>query len=165
MTPPSLPLDRDAMRLIAEIGFIGTQTGQLAAARSLFQSLLLLRPDSNLPFIGLAMVELGAQRPEEAARILREQGLKQHPGDPELMAFLGLALQTAGEVANAQKVLAAVVAREGEDSQPYVRMASKLLVLDKSSINPTQVMPQWSGRAEQMGLGPLSPHTRKTEIS
>ncbi|WP_048439660.1 M48 family metallopeptidase [Caenimonas sp. SL110] len=164
MSAGNLPLDRDAMRLVAEIGFIGTQTGQLAASRALFESLLLLRPDSNLPFIGLAMVELAAQRPEKAVVILRDQGLKQHPDDAELMAFLGLALQTAGEVSQAQKVLAAVVSQEGGDAQPHVRMASKLLILDKGSISPTQLMPHWSGRAEPVERSPLVSQVRKPQI-
>ena len=45
MTSTALPLDRESMRLIAEIGFIGTQTGQLGASRAIFDSLRVLRPD------------------------------------------------------------------------------------------------------------------------
>ena len=105
MSAANLPLDRDAMRLLAEIGFVGTLSGPVGATTTLFQSLQLLRPDSILPLIGLALNDLAAKRPEDAVRILRDEALKQHPGDAEAMAFLGLALQKAGQNAEAHKVL------------------------------------------------------------
>jgi Flp pilus assembly protein TadD len=121
------PLDRDAMRLIAEIGFMGGHTRQFAASRALFESLKTLRPESTLPHIGLAMTELAADRADEAARVLREDGLKFHPDDGELMAFLGLALQSAGRNGEAHRVLTDVVQRDGAGAGPHVRMAEKLL--------------------------------------
>lgn len=130
MTTAQLPLDRDAMRLLAEIGFMGTVTGPLPAARSLFQSLQVLRPDSTLPWIGLALSEITAGKPDEAVRLLRDEALKQHPGDAETMAFLGLVLQKAGHAAEARKVLTDVVGRRGPEAEPHVRMATKLLYTD-----------------------------------
>lgn len=144
-----MPLDRDTMRLIAEIGFMGTQSGQLAAARAIFDSLLVLRPDSTLPCIGLAVTDLAADRPQDAARTLREKGLKHHPGDPELMAFLGLALQGAGQSDEARKVLCTVVEQNSTSTAPYVRMARKLLSIDKGDPHPASLMPRWSEQARK----------------
>jgi predicted Zn-dependent protease len=127
MTTATVPLTPEDMRLIAEIGFMGTQSGQLAAARALFEALKVLRPQSTLPHIGLAMAALGAEKPDDAVRILRDEGLKQHPGDAELTAFLGLALHAAGRAAEASKVLTSVVQDEGSAHEPCVRMARKLL--------------------------------------
>jgi predicted Zn-dependent protease len=151
MTAAGLPLDRDAMRLIAEIGFIGVQSGQPAAARAIFESLSVLRPDSTLPHLGLAMADLAADRPQDAARTLRDKGLKQHPADPELMAFLGLALRSAGQDAEARKVLAAVVEQDSASNAPYVRMASKLLSIDNADADPARLMPRWSEQARKAG--------------
>lgn len=149
MSSAGTPLDRDAMRLLAEIGFIATQSGQLAAARAIFESLRILRPESTLPYIGLAMADLAANRPQEAARTLRDQALKQHPDDPELMAFLGLALHGAGEGEQAQKVLTAVVQQHGASTAPYGRMASKLLAMNTGDGNPARLMPRWSEQARK----------------
>lgn len=143
--------DRETMRLIAEIGFMGTQSGQHAAARAIFDSLLVLRPDSTLPYIGMSMAELAADRPQEAARILRDEGLKHHPADPELMAFLGLALQSAGQNAQAHNILAAVVEEDRGSGAPYVRMASKLMSIDMGDASPARLMPRWSEQARQAG--------------
>jgi predicted Zn-dependent protease len=125
MSTPAFPLDREALQLIAQIGFIGAESGQVPAARAIFQSLLALRPDSNVPYLGLATCELASDRPEPAVQILREQGLARLPGDPELTAYLGLALRCAGKEAEAREFLAA--AREGDAGQPHVRLAEKLL--------------------------------------
>lgn len=149
MSEASLPLDPDAMRLIAEIGFIGAQAGQAAASRALFQALQVLRPESTLPFIGRAMAELGSDQPQEAARILRDEGLKQYPADAELMAFLGLALHEAGQSAESNKILCAVVA-QGTGDEPHVRMAMKLLSLGVLGKQTADLLPPWS----QMGRQP-----------
>lgn len=145
MSATALPLDRDAMRLLAEIGFMGTVTGPVAAARSLFESLQILRPDSKLPWIGLALGELGAGRPEEAVRLLRDEALRLHPGDAESLTFLGMALQKAGRASEARKVLASVIDQEGAEAEPHVRMATKLMVMAGGT--PEQArppMPAWS---------------------
>lgn len=151
MKAAGLPLDRDAMQLLAEIGFIGAQAGQPAAARAIFESLSVLRPDSTLPYIGLAMADLAVDRPQDAARTLRDKGLKQHPADPELMAFLGLALKGAGQQAEAHKILSAVIEQNSPSTAPYVRMAAKLLALDKGVADPASLMPRWSEQARKAG--------------
>lgn len=146
MSTANLPLDRDAMRLLAEIGFVGTLSGPIGATTTLFQSLQLLRPDSILPLIGLALNDLAAKRPEDAVRILRDEALKRHPGDAEAMAFLGLALQKAGQNAEAHKVLINVLQNRSADALPHVRMAMKLLQTNGGpmpEIAPV-ARPQWS---------------------
>jgi predicted Zn-dependent protease len=151
MSNDKLPLDRDAMRLVADIGFMGAQTGQLAASRALFDALRTLRPDSTLPFIGIAVAELTSDRAEHAVRILRDEGLKQHPDDPELLAFLGMALQSAGNNIEARKVLSDLMRRPGADNAPHLAMAAKLLATgDKAAATgPANLMPRWTEPAPQ----------------
>jgi predicted Zn-dependent protease len=144
MNADNLPLDGDAMRLIAEIGFMGAHSGQHAAARAIFESLLILRPDSTLPFIGFAVTDMAMDLPEDAVRILRDKGLKQHPGDAELMAFLGLALQSGGQSAEAKKVFHALVEQNPSNTEPHVRMAKKALLINKDSVQPIGLIPRWT---------------------
>jgi predicted Zn-dependent protease len=129
MTDAPLPLNSGDLRLLAEIGFIGAQSGQAPAARALFEALAVLRPQSTLPHIGLAQAALGANKHEEGVRILRE-ALKQHPGDIEVTAFLGLALHAAGESAEARRMMNDVIEKAGEGDAAPVAMARKLLALD-----------------------------------
>jgi Flp pilus assembly protein TadD len=150
MSDAVIPLTSDDMRLIAEIGFIGTQSGQLAASRALFEALQVLRPQSTLPHIGRALAALEAQRGDDAIRILRDEALQQHPGDAEVMAFLGLALHNARRTTEARQVLNAVVTQEGMGNEPAIRMAQKLLALDsRTSASPASLMPRWSEKAQK----------------
>jgi predicted Zn-dependent protease len=129
MTDTTLPLNSDDLRLLAEIGFMGAQSGQAPAARALFEALAVLRPQSTLPHIGLAQAAMGANKNAEGVRILRE-ALTKHPGDVELMAFLGLALHAAGESAEARKTMNTVIDKAGEADAASVAMARKLLALN-----------------------------------
>lgn len=147
MSGANLPLDRDAMRLLAEIGFMGTLCGPIGATTALFKALQLLRPDSNLPLIGLALNDLAAKRPDDAVRILRDEALKRQPGDAEAMAFLGLALQKAGQNAESRKVLMNLLQNRSDDAEPHVRMAVKLLTMEGGTlpdISPFRQQRQWS---------------------
>lgn len=121
-----LPFDRDEMRLLAEVGFLAAANAQLPAARRIFTALRLLRPDSVLPFIGLAVVSSHEGRPEEAVRLLAEDALRQIPRDEELRAFLGLSLVEAGRFAEAGKVLRELAPPPGS-AEPHLRLAAGLL--------------------------------------
>jgi cytochrome c-type biogenesis protein CcmH/NrfG len=126
----NFPLNRQDLQLLAQIGFYAAQSNQQGAATALFKALRVVRPDAVLPFVGLALADMGAGRHMEAARFLREEALREHPEDPELSAFLGLALVESGREAEARKVLQPMVEREhaaGQGDQPCVRMALRLL--------------------------------------
>lgn len=125
-TPADLPFDRDEMRLLAEVGFLAAANAQLPAARRIFTALRLLRPDSVLPFIGLAAVCSQEGKPEEAVRLLAEDALRQIPRDEELRAFLGLSLVEAGRFAEAGKVLRELAPPPGA-AEPHMRLAAGLL--------------------------------------
>lgn len=126
MNPNTEPASAEQIRELARIGFLAVHVGEPAAARAIFTSLMVLRPDSVLPHIGRAMAEQAAGRMEEAVRWLRDEGLRQHPDDPELMAFLGLALVQAGWSSQATPLLRRVATLDATDAA-HVRMARELL--------------------------------------
>ncbi|VTU22732.1 hypothetical protein H6CHR_01846 [Variovorax sp. PBL-H6] len=138
----AFPLNREDLQLLAQIGFFAAQSNQQGAAAALFSALRVVRSDAVLPLIGLALADMGAGRPAQAAKFLRDEALRKHPGDPELCAFLGLALIQAGRGTEARSVLLPMVDRErgaGNGDQPYVRMALGLLHPDNSVPAPTAV--------------------------
>lgn len=126
MNPNTEPASAEQLRELARIGFLAVHVGEPAAARAIFTSLMVLRPDSVLPHIGRALAEQAAGRMEEAVRWLRDEGLRQHPDDPELTAFLGLALVQAGWSSQATPLLRRVARLEPE-AGAHVRMARELL--------------------------------------
>ena len=93
-------LDRDGVtsaqvRTLTEVGMIAAGRGLPAEALAIFESLQVLRPSRPFPYIGLALTHLHAGRAEEAVRVIEREGLAACPGDPDLRAFLGLALRLA----------------------------------------------------------------------
>ena len=104
------------VRLITDIGFLGSGAGMLQQATQLFDALALLRPHRDFPYIGLATVQLNQKKPEQAVRIL-EQGRKVLASMPEatqddqamLAAFQGVALHCAQRSAESQLVLQSVL--------------------------------------------------------
>jgi predicted Zn-dependent protease len=147
MGDANFPLNADSLRLIAEIGFMGTESDQAAPARALFKALRILRPQSTTPYIGLALAALRVEKTDEAIRILREEGLAAHPNDTELLAFLGLALQAAGNISEAKTVLSAVLNQESGANDASRRMAAKLLSMEAGTMPPMPAMPRFSEKS------------------
>jgi hypothetical protein len=116
----------EELRLLAEIGFMATTRGQCRRAKTIFEGLRELRPASPAPYIGLALAHLGVGAMEEAARVLREDGLRANPGNGEVLAFLGLVLSSARHFAECERVLVGVL-DQGESDTPEHRLALRLL--------------------------------------
>jgi Flp pilus assembly protein TadD len=114
------------IRFIAEIGLMAAGAGNGKAAESIFQGLLVLRKDRNLPYIGLSLAKQCQRQFDEATRILREDGLRANPDDPEILSFLGLALHNAGRPNESERVMRSVLRLANPDS-PAHRMASNFL--------------------------------------
>ena len=133
--PPSAEDDRQALetdgltsaqvRTLTEIGMLAAGHGLAAEAATIFEALQVLRPQRSFPYIGLALASLNSGHPEEAVRILERDGLAACPGDPDLRAFLGLALKLAQRPAESLRVLEALV-RDMPDAQSS-RFARSLL--------------------------------------
>ena len=104
------------VRLITEIGFLGSGAGLVQQATQIFDALVLLRPLRDFPYIGLATVQLNQKNPEEAVRILAQacKVLASTPEAPQedqamLAAFRGVALHCAQRSAESRQILQSVV--------------------------------------------------------
>ena len=115
----------EQVRLLTEVGMVAAGRGFPRQAREIFEGLRILRPERPFPYVGLAVASLNAGDANEAVRILEREGLAACPGDPELRAFLGLALQLAQRRAEGERVLRGVV-QEHPDTQA-AKLASRLL--------------------------------------
>lgn len=102
-------LTPEMVRLLTELGFAAAGRGLFDEAETIFQGLAAVRPDSAFPYIGLALTRLNAGQPDEAARVLEQEGLARCPGDIEIRVFLGLALRLARRGSESDKLLRAVL--------------------------------------------------------
>lgn len=134
-------LDSTEVRLLNDIAMVGAGAGPAALAQTeqIFRSLMLLRPQRDFAYIGLACAFINQQRPDDAVRTL-EQGLrimqsaepaaasgKTSPDLAMVQAFLALALLMAKRTAEAMASLHTLLATS--DHAPARRMARGLLGL------------------------------------
>lgn len=100
-------LERDELRLLAEIGFFAAQHGDVPRAERIFKGLELAQPQGAAAYAGRALAYLSVKRVDEALRMLDRGLTLAHPdGHAELHAIRGLALQLAGRGSESAKALA-----------------------------------------------------------
>ncbi len=127
----------DDVRLIHEIGMLGAGAGAsaLSSTEQIFQALMLLRPQRDFGYIGMACAYINQQRPDEAAQVL-EKGLRvmrssAPAAEPEDLAmvqvFLALALLMSRRTAEAVALLQQLI--KTTEHPPALRMARGLLGL------------------------------------
>lgn len=92
------------IRLLSSLGFMAARSGHVVPAIRIFEGLAVLRKDKAFPYVGLALAMICVGAYGDAAGVLQERGLIACPGDPEIEAYLGLALQLAGRGAEAAAV-------------------------------------------------------------
>ncbi len=100
------------IRLLSALGFMAARCGHVVPAIRIFEGLAVLRKDKAFPYVGLALAMICVGAYGDAARVLLERGLVACPGDPEIEAYLGLALQLAGRMSEAAAVTRELQARK-----------------------------------------------------
>lgn len=94
-------LSVDEIRLLSALGFMAARSGHVVPAIRIFEGLAVLRKDKAFPYVGLALAMICVGAYGDAANVLRERGMVACPDDPEILAYLGLALQLAGRTSEA----------------------------------------------------------------
>jgi predicted Zn-dependent protease len=111
--------------MMMELGYLAAGSGFKAEAESIFEAVQVLRPDSEMPVIGLAVVKIASGQPLEAVSLLERRALRIDPDSALARSFLGLALRLAGHGSRSHAVLEEVAAA-GDESEA-VTMARSLL--------------------------------------
>jgi predicted Zn-dependent protease len=96
----TIELKAEAVRLFAEIGFLGLGRGRTAEAETIFEMLRALRPSEEAGAVGSAMAALAVNRPDSAIKLL-----KAAEQTPAVMAFSALAHARLGESALARALV------------------------------------------------------------
>lgn len=95
-----IALKPDAVKLFAEIGFLGLSRGEPARAEVIFQMLRALRPGEEAGAIGSALTAMAANRADAAIKVL-----KSAEQTPAVMAFSAVAHAKLGEVGAARALV------------------------------------------------------------
>jgi hypothetical protein len=134
------------IQLLTQIGLLGAGAGKTlhAATHQLFHGLMVLRPERDFAYIGMACAHLNLQHPEDAVHVL-EQGLRvmrcagHDPKSEDIamvQAFLGMTLLMVRRTSEALALLDTVVTNNV--SPPALRMAQALLGLPHTETEPLQ---------------------------
>lgn len=110
------PLDSREIRLLSDIGFMAATAGLVVPATRIFEGLRTLRPHQPFPYIGLALSRMFIGAWQDTIRILRDEGLRVNPGNPELQLYLCLALLIAKQPSHGERILSDLLANGGLDS-------------------------------------------------
>lgn len=101
-------LDREELKLMAEVGLLAATRGDAPAAEAIFAAVAQERPDAAVVYFGSALAQLFVGQSLEAIDIL-QRGLTRVPvvDQPALHALLALAFQSGGRAAEYAEALEA----------------------------------------------------------
>jgi Flp pilus assembly protein TadD len=94
-----------AIRTLMEIGVAAAGTGLYRQAMAIFEGIEAMRPDSEGPAIGAALIQLNLNQHEEAIKALREGALAKNPASLEARMLLGVAFKLAGRGSECDNVI------------------------------------------------------------
>jgi hypothetical protein len=127
----------DDVRLLHEIGMLGAGAGASAlnSTEQIFRALMLLRPQRDFGYIGMACAYINQQRPDEAVQVLEKGLLVMKSSAPAAEAedmamvqvFLALGLLMSRRTAEAVALLQKLI--KTTEHPPALRMARGLLGL------------------------------------
>lgn len=98
-------IDSELVRLLMRAGYAAAWNGLHQEAVAIFDGVGAVRPESELPVIGAAVVALLAGHYEVAVKTLREGALDLNPDSALALAHLGVALRLHGEEDEGRAIL------------------------------------------------------------
>ncbi len=117
--------DTNMIQLLMEIGYLASGYGFHKEAHTIFKGVRAARPESEFPFIGMAVVKMNQGESDEAIGILNDYALAKNPESDLVKSFMGLALKLSGENGKSREILMQISPSSG--NQAAVDMARELL--------------------------------------
>jgi hypothetical protein len=120
-----MEIETELLQLLMEAGYLAGGYGYFKESRRIFDGIAAVRPDSELPFIGMAVSSMNAGNNHEAIKILWEKALKTNPESDLAKSFLGLSLKLSGLNNESQTILQEVI--DSRKNEVAVKMAQSLM--------------------------------------
>ncbi|MDR2667660.1 MAG: hypothetical protein LBB38_01280 [Puniceicoccales bacterium] len=102
------------LQLLMSVGYVACGQGRPSQSAIIFDGIAAVRPDSELPLIGLAMAQINLGKIALAGDTLLKRAAKLNPGSQLVRAFAAMALRMAGIVEESDRLIDAVIA-DGTD--------------------------------------------------
>lgn len=108
--------DGNLFAAMHEIGFLATGCGLHKRARHIFLALADIDPTREIPYVGLAVVDMNEGRWKEAVKTIEERALKINPNSEAALCFLALALNRLGHAGKMQGIVERLTKEGGHQS-------------------------------------------------
>lgn len=130
-----LTIDSELVRLLMRAGYLATWNGLYREAITIFDAVRAIRPQSEMPVIGGAVVAMLNGEPDLAVRTLEEIALELNPQSAMSKAHLGCALRLMGQEEEGIEILREV--REQCHDPDAADMAVNILNLSAEQLKPS----------------------------
>lgn len=130
--PLSFGGGKDMVELLFNIGILGIARGSVAEAVNVFEAIRFIRPESEIPFIGLGLAAIVQGQYDMAAATLVNGALELNPRNRAAKALLGLAFHLSGHKEQAEAILNEVT-KGGQLNDPAVKLARNFMQLGKAA--------------------------------
>jgi Flp pilus assembly protein TadD len=107
-------IDSELVRLLMRIGYAAAWQGLYKEAVAIFDGVGAVRPESEVPVIGTAVVAMLSGHEDLAIKTLREGALELNPDSAQARAHLGVALRLRGEDEEGLSLLLEVAAQTAD---------------------------------------------------
>jgi len=120
-----MDIDTKTLQLLMEAGLLAGAYGYFKESAVILEGVRAVRPESEYPYIGMAVTQMNTGKAGDAVDLLRDHALMIRPESDMAKSFLGLALKLDGRAAESEALLKEIA--ENGIETPAVRMAQALL--------------------------------------
>lgn len=129
-----VPIDSELVRLLMRSGYAAAWNGLHKEALAIFEGVGAVRPESEVPVIGAAVVALLSGHSDMAVKTLREGALVLNPDSALARAHLGIALRMQGEEEEGRTLLQETAEQTADPDA--AAMARNVLALTPDQLKP-----------------------------
>lgn len=128
-------IDSELVRLLMRTGYAAAWNGLHKEAVAIFDGVGAVRPESEIPVIGAAVVAMLTGNYEVAVKTLRDGALELNPDSALARAHLGAALRLMGDEDAGRALLQEVAASAAADPDAAA-MAANVLAMSQDQLKP-----------------------------
>lgn len=126
-------IDSELVRLLMRIGYAAAWQGLHKEAVAIFDGVGAVRPESEVPVIGAAVVAMLSGNEDVAVQTLREGALGLNPDSTQARAHLGVALRLRGDEVEGTSLLREVASQTADPDA--AAMARNVLALSTEQLS------------------------------
>ncbi|MDE6431770.1 MAG: hypothetical protein K2L13_00020 [Opitutales bacterium] len=116
---------RELLQILLDVGFVAVGRGMQSSAENIFSGVFAVRPESELPVIGLAFAKMCFGDFTSASKLIIETALVLNPNSDLAKSFLGIISFYCGATKEASIILSDVLAKNKDETS--VKIAQSII--------------------------------------